>query len=658
MHAIGLYCYAGPKSTTMKKLLLVLGLLITLTTTLSTTTSAQQVARGLTASNGEFVGFWEYTPTDYAANPTMTYPVIIFLHGIGERGNGTTQLGSILGAGPPKLINQGHTMRFFWNGKWETFLVLSPQLSPGYSNWQNFYVEEMVKYAKTTLRGDPNRIFLTGLSLGGGGTWWYSSTSNTNAAQFAAIAPVCGTCSMNNPATLASQNVPVWAFHAANDGVVSVACTNSAINAINMQNPAVKPYVHIYPGGGHGIWDWAYTPDNSIHNINMFEWFLGKDRSLPVNQVPVANAGVDVTISASSGIVNLSAAASTDADGVIRRVIWTKISGPSFGLINTPVSVDGLTSITGLTQPGTYEYEVKVVDNRTDWSTDRIIVTVVAGPLPNLPPISNAGNNQVTVIASVSLNGTASYDPDGAISSYKWRKISGPPAITIDNDASATPVISGLIAGTYQMELETTDNLGARSRDTVEVMETLVVVPVKWIFVKGKHTGNTVQLNWATAAEVNNDRFEIERSDNGRDFSKVGQVNGSSTSTSTKEYSFEDVQPRSGTSYYRIRQVDKNGTSEYSIIVTVNSSISRARLEYFPNPASSFINLMVDDKGTGPVQIRIYNMEGKLVKEQQFIKQDQILTATVQIQQLTSGIYMMEVRMGGEWKEVRKIVKQ
>ena len=67
---------------------------------------------------------------------------------------------------------------------------------------------------------------------------------------------------------------------------------------------------------------------------------------------------------------------------------------------------------------------------------------------------------------------------------------------------------------------------------------------------------------------------------------------------------------------------------------------------------------MVDDKGTGPVQIRIYNMEGKLVKDQQVMKNDQILTTSVQIQNLTSGIYMMEVKMGSEWKEVRKIVKQ
>src|SRR5256886_13529278 len=93
---------------------------------------AQQVARGLTASNGVFIGFYEYKPLDYDANPTTKYPLIIFLHGIGERGDGTTQLPNILANAIPKYISQGCPMRFYHNGQWETFLVISPQLSMNY----------------------------------------------------------------------------------------------------------------------------------------------------------------------------------------------------------------------------------------------------------------------------------------------------------------------------------------------------------------------------------------------------------------------------------------------------------------------------------------------------------------------------------------------
>src|ERR1041384_655690 len=146
----------------MKKLLLLcLSALIVLTV------SAQHVPKSLTAANGQFIGFYQYTPTNYSSTPNTKHPLIIFLHGIGERGNGTTDLKNILGLGVPGAINAGHNMTFTWNGKTETFLVLSPQLSGAYGGWQNFYVDEMIEYAKKNLRIDENRIFLTGLSLGG-----------------------------------------------------------------------------------------------------------------------------------------------------------------------------------------------------------------------------------------------------------------------------------------------------------------------------------------------------------------------------------------------------------------------------------------------------------------------------------------------------------
>ena len=82
----------------------------------------------------------------------------------------------------PKYINAGNTMTFTsLSGVQETFLVLSPQLSTAYGSWQNIYVDEMLKYASANLRIDTNRIFLCGLSLGGGGTWKYSTASTANA---------------------------------------------------------------------------------------------------------------------------------------------------------------------------------------------------------------------------------------------------------------------------------------------------------------------------------------------------------------------------------------------------------------------------------------------------------------------------------------------
>ena len=429
--------------------------------------STQQVAKSLIASNGTFIGFWEYKPVDYSANPTTKYPLIIFLHGIGERGNGTTQLASVLGAGPPKHANAstGVPMRFFWNGKWETFLVLSPQLSTGYSNWQNFYVDEMLNHAKNNLRVDTNRIFLTGLSLGGGGTWWYASSSLANAKKFAAIAPICGTCSINNAANLANANLPVWAFHAVDDGVVGVSCTVSAINAINSFNPAVKPIQYLYPNGNHYIWDRSYDTVYDWHNPHLYEWFLGQDKSLAPNVMPNANAGTDITIQHTVGTVTLNGSASSDPDGNIAKFVWKRITGPNAGTITSPNSA--VTSVTGLTTVGTYQYELTVADNRSGWKRDTVRVNVI---MPVGSPTARAGGFAMINLPTnnFNLDGTGSTDPDGTIVSYSWSKVSGPSA-TFANPNTAVANVSGLSAGQYYFRLLVTDNNGYSDDDTMRL---------------------------------------------------------------------------------------------------------------------------------------------------------------------------------------------
>ncbi len=445
----------------MKKLLLCLSVLVTLTV------SAQQVPKSLTAANGQFIGFYQYTPTDYTTS--KKYPVIIFLHGVGEKGNGTTELSRVAGLGVPGAIKNGHNMTFTWNGKTETFLVLSPQLDGKYGSWQNFYVEELINYAKKNLSVDENRIFLTGLSLGGGGVWSYAGASLDNAKKLAAIGVCCGTCPGINFSNLTNANLPVWAFHAQDDATVGAGCTTGSIFKMEQLNPAVKPYMTIWPDGQHWIWGRVYSTDYSWQNPNLYEWFLGQDKSKPVNKRPVANAGNPLSILTSLGIVTLSGAGSTDADGKIVRYIWRKISGPSYGTISATVSLDGRTTITGLNWPGTYQYELKVVDDRADWSLDTVTVTVGSGGSANQPPVSKAGSDATITLptSSVTLNGSGT-DADGSISKYAWTKVSGP-AATISSASSASTTVTGLTEGTYVFRLTVTDNSNATATDDVTV---------------------------------------------------------------------------------------------------------------------------------------------------------------------------------------------
>ena len=435
-------------------------------------TGAQQIARGLTGSNGVFIGFYEYKPIDYNSDPSLKYPLIIFMHGIGERGNGTTDLPNLLNIGIPRYIKDGHPMRFFWNGKWETFLVLSPQLSPNYGGWPTFYVDEMLKHARNNMRIDTNRIFLTGLSLGGGGVWQYAGSTPANAKKFAAIAPVCGTCQGVNWCNFSNAKLPVWAFHAADDGVVGAGCTNNAINNINNCNPEVKPIKTIWPDGNHWIWDRAYDREYTWQSPNLFEWFLGQNKSLPVNVLPEAKAGGDITTSTNPGTTTLHAGASSDADGSIVRFIWKKISGPNAGNISSPAQAT--TNLTALNIPGTYVFELTVVDNRASWKKDSVTVTVTNGPpLPpaNQVPVADAGSDSTITLPlnEITLNAGASNDPDGHINGYQWSKTTGPDQYTISSGNTAITAVTNLVAGKYTFVLRVWDNEWQPADDTVSI---------------------------------------------------------------------------------------------------------------------------------------------------------------------------------------------
>jgi predicted peptidase len=233
--------------------------------------SAQQVPRMITAANGQQVGFLESRPLDYGSKK---HPVIIFLHGIGERGNGKSDISKVANHGLPKLLKSGSLQ-----SKGESFVVLSPQLSTGYGAWEIFYIEEMLRYAKT-LHIDSNRIYLTGISIGGGAVWGYSAISEAHAKQFAALAPVCAACYYDYKSlpNLARAGTPVWAFVGSADRTVSPTCTLQAVDAINANNAARPAKKTVYKDLGHNVWDRAYDTSHRFNRPNLFEWLLQHKR--------------------------------------------------------------------------------------------------------------------------------------------------------------------------------------------------------------------------------------------------------------------------------------------------------------------------------------------------------------------------------------------
>ncbi|MFA0960564.1 alpha/beta hydrolase-fold protein [Roseivirga sp. BDSF3-8] len=232
--------------------------------------SAQQVAKRSPGGTGYLL----HLPENYSTTE-VRYPLLVFLHGIDEKGNGSAaDLQKIKAYGPPMWIEKGHNMRFEVEGKEYSYLVVSPQLSEEANGWSMRSIDELITHITSTYRVDETRIYLTGLSMGGNGTWRYGFDDRNSPPKVAAIAPVSGWGNPAKACKIAEGEVAVWAFHGENDRVIPVSRDNSMVKALRAcQGRSVVNYT-VYENTGHDSWTKAYDPTHSVQAPNVYEWLL------------------------------------------------------------------------------------------------------------------------------------------------------------------------------------------------------------------------------------------------------------------------------------------------------------------------------------------------------------------------------------------------
>lgn len=225
-------------------------------------------------------GFYEYLPQGYHTGNAQ-YPLIISIHGNGQRGNGdTVQLPWVLTEGLPELIDQGgFPASFTVNGQIFRFIVLSPH----FKEWPTpAQVEQVINYAISHYRVNKSRIYLTGISMGGGVTLDYAGDHNFNAHRLAAIVPLAPSSKPigNRGRVIAGANLPVWITHNDGDRIVKVAKTHEYIDSIN-RAPGPSPMAKktIFTSVSHDAWTKTYNPTFKENGLNVFEWMLQYHRS-------------------------------------------------------------------------------------------------------------------------------------------------------------------------------------------------------------------------------------------------------------------------------------------------------------------------------------------------------------------------------------------
>jgi len=182
---------------------------------------------------------------------------VLFLHGAGQRGS---RLAKISAHGPPKRIAAGDAF---------PFVMVSPQCPAGSwwsSDGQMSMLSALLDDIVDRYRIDRDRIYLTGLSMGGFGTW---SLAAAEPDRFAAIAPICGG---GDPSTATQiAHLPIWVFHGAKDDVVSRSKSEEMVEALRESGNNVQ--FTLYPAAGHDAWTETYR------GSELFDWFLSHSRS-------------------------------------------------------------------------------------------------------------------------------------------------------------------------------------------------------------------------------------------------------------------------------------------------------------------------------------------------------------------------------------------
>ena len=169
-------------------------------------------------------------------------------------------------------------------------------------------------------------------------------------------------------------------------------------------------------------------------------------------------------------------------------------------------------------------------------------------------------------------------------------------------------------------------------------------LPVEYLSFDGVNLGKENHLNWLTASETNNAFYEVEKMhENQIQFSKIGRVEAAGTVTSTQQYKFVDAQPTAGINYYRLKQVDQDGSYSYSSVIAIESSVVIGQATIFPNPTKGIVNYQYESTENDKFQISISNVLGKILFTSNYTISKGINNIALDMTDYPSGMYHVRI---------------
>jgi len=184
------------------------------------------------------------------------------------------------------------------------------------------------------------------------------------------------------------------------------------------------------------------------------------------------------------------------------------------------------------------------------------------------------------------------------------------------------------------------------------------VLPVELLYFTGKAAAGQVNLVWATATEKNNKYFVVERSVDGKNFTRVGRVAGAGNSISEVKYTFTDQNTPQGRVYYRLQQIDFDDVYVYTKVIAVNmaAKATSSQLLAYPNPTTGQLNLIITATAPDNYTIEVRDIAGKLLLVKKTTIDTQTTAVNLDLQSLPAGTYLVTAR-SKEGQAVTRIVK-
>lgn len=331
-----------------------------------------------------------------------------------------------------------------------------------------------------------------------------------------------------------------------------------------------------------------------------------------------------------------------------------RMSSPTPATVGITVSVKGVTSNTAyVSQNKTY--------NNTSWSyttttytftvpsnsTDRKVTLhindynnsttygVLLDDIELHPQTDMSINGVTTAVINTNYTYSVNNAPTSGIN-YSWSLgLNATPATS----TAATPSVKWSTAGykTVSVDLSNGTCVVATLSTTVTVTG---VLPVRFTSYSGTLTNNKAVINWATADEQNNAYLVVERSANGSNYDSVSRVQPGAAQSNNYSYTEANY---NAISYYRIRQVDNNGSSTWSAIIILKSNSGNREMTVYPTMANSSIQYTISNDASAQALVQVFDFSGRIMINRSEALQQGVNLKTLDVSKLTTGAYILKV---------------